>query len=428
MELRATHERAASFDKQDPLAGFRQRFYLPQPDLIYMDGNSLGRLPLATIDRVDEVVRAEWGQNLVRSWGDGWFEAPHRVGEKIARLVGAAPGQVVVGDSTSVNLFKLSMAALMLRPDRTKIVSDQPNFPSDQYVLQSCRRLLGDRHQIELLGEGDGIQVDLNAALDAIDENTALVLLSHVHFKSGFMYDAQAITRHCHQVGALVLWDLSHAVGAVPIELDQWEVDFAAGCTYKYLNGGPGAPAFLYVNQRLQSAAMSPIWAWFGQQAPFSFGPDYRPVEGVGRFMAGTPSIISLQAIEPGVDVLLEAGIEAIRQKSIKLTSFFIELFDERLSPLGFELGTPRDPARTRLARQFAPPRRLPDQPGLDRRHAGHSRFSRARPHPFWPGSDLHFLRGDLGSRRAHSPGGGGRTLQKIHRCPWNGHVSTKNR
>jgi kynureninase len=336
---------ARELDRQDPLAGFRTQFQISDPELIYLDGNSLGRLPNATIERMQQVVGREWGQKLIRSWSESWFDAPRRVGEKIARLVGAGPDQVIVSDSTSINLFKLSMSALSLRPERTKIISDAPNFPSDLYILQSCRRLLGERHTLQLLSSRDGIHMDLAAVLPAIDEDTALVSLSHVHFKSGYLYDAQAIGARCRQVGALVLWDLSHSAGAVPVDLDCWDADFAAGCTYKYLNGGPGAPAFLYVNRRLQAETLSPIWGWFGRQAQFTFDLEYVPNAGVQRFLVGTPPILSLSAVESGVDLMLEAGIERLREKSIALTEFLIRLYDARLAPLGFSLGSPREPA-----------------------------------------------------------------------------------
>jgi len=333
-------------DAQDELAYFRQQFVFAEPALIYLDGNSLGRLPRRTVERMRQVLNVEWGRDLVRGWNSGWYEAPARVGEKIARLVGAGPGQVVVSDATSVNLFKLVMAALALRPGRTRIVSDVLNFPSDLYVLQGCVRLLGDRHRLHLVPSADGITVDQQTLLEAIDESTALVTLSHVVFKSGFLYDAAAVTERAHQVGALVLWDLSHAVGAVPIELDRWGVDLAVGCSYKYLNGGPGAPAFLYVRRDLQAEALSPIWGWFGQRSPFAFGLEYTPVDGVGRFLVGTPPILSLLALEPAVDLLLEAGMERLRHKSVRLTSYLVYLADTILAPFGFTLGSPRDPAR----------------------------------------------------------------------------------
>lgn len=337
---------AQHLDQADELASFRDHFVFPDPNLIYMDGNSLGRLPRRVVDRVREVVEAEWGEDLIRAWNKGWYEAPARVGEKIARLVGAGPGQVRVSDSTSVNLFKLVMAALDLRPGRDRVVSDVLNFPSDLYVLQGCLRLRGHSHELHLVPSAEGIAVDRDALFEVIDERTALVTLSHVTFKSGFLHDAAAVTRRAHEVGALVLWDLSHSVGAVPIELDRWGVDMAVGCTYKYLNGGPGSPAFLYVRQDLQDEALSPIWGWFGQRAPFDFELGYEPVEDVGRFLIGTPPIVSLLAMESAVELVLEAGIESIRRKSVQLTSYAVHLVDEVLAPLGFALGSPRDPAR----------------------------------------------------------------------------------
>jgi kynureninase len=337
---------AHELDAADELAPFRHEFVLAEPDLIYVDGNSLGRLPHRTVGRLASLVEEEWGRDLIRSWGKGWFDAPQRLGDRIGQIIGAAPGQVVVSDSTSVNLFKLVMAALALRPGRDRIVSDVLNFPSDLYVVQGCVDLMGNRHRLELVPSADGIHVDAEALYDAIDERTALVTLSHVVFKSGFLYDAAAITERAHGAGALVLWDLSHSAGVVPVELDRWGVDLAVGCTYKYLNGGPGAPAYLYVDHNLQTEARSPIWAWFGQQAPFEFDLNYQPQEGVARFLAGTPPVLSLLALEPALDLVLEAGIHRLRQKSERLTAYLVDLADAVLSPLGFSLGSPRDPAR----------------------------------------------------------------------------------
>jgi kynureninase len=333
---------ARQLDAADELATYRDAFVVADPDLIYLDGNSLGRLPRRTVDVMQKVIGEAWGGDLIRGWNDGWYEAPARVGEKIAQLVGAGPGQVVVSDSTSVNLYKLTMAALAMRPGRERIVSDDLNFPSDVYILQGSVRLLGDRH-LHLVSSADGVVMDQQALFEAIDERTALVTLSHVTFKSGFLYDAEAVTKRAHEAGALVLWDLSHSVGAVPIALDRWGADLAVGCTYKYLNGGPGAPAFLYVRRDLQEKALSPIWGWFGQRAPFDFDLGYEPTDGVGRFLVGTPPMLSLLAIEPAVDLLLEAGIERIRRKSIQLTSYMITLVEAMLAPLGFTLGSPRD-------------------------------------------------------------------------------------
>jgi kynureninase len=336
---------AERLDSLDPLAHFRAEFVFSEPDdLIYLDGNSLGRLPRRTVERLQAVISGEWGQRLIRSWGEGWMDAPRRIGDKIARLVGASPGEVLVGDSTSVNLYKLVMAALQLREGRARIISDRLNFPSDLYILQGCIHMLGNGHTLHLVGGED--EADTQAVLNAIDEDTALVTLSHVVFKSGGIYDAAAITRRAHEMGALVLWDLSHAAGAVPVALNEWGADFAVGCTYKYLNGGPGAPAFLYARADLQAQALSPIWGWFGQREPFAFGLDYQPAEGIARFQAGTPAVLSLLAVEPGVDLLLEAGMEAVREKSMRQTSYLIDLFDHSLTPLGFILGTPRDPER----------------------------------------------------------------------------------
>ena len=340
---------ARSLDAKDELAPYRQAFVLAGDgpdggaDLIYLDGNSLGRLTHRAAERVRTAVEIEWGRALIQSWNKNWYEAPARVGEKIAPLVGAEPGQVVVSDSTTANLFKLVMAALAMRPARERIISDQFNFPSDLYVLQGCIHLLGNRHHLHLLPSSDGITVDQEDLLSAIDERTALVTLSHVAFKSGYLYDAAAITERAHQVGALVLWDLSHSVGAVPVALDGWGVDLAVGCTYKYLNGGPGAPAFLYVRRDLQAQALSPIWGWFGQRSPFAFDLGYEPVGGVKRFLVGSPPILSLLAMEAALDPILEAGVGRIRRKSVQLTSYLVYLVNTVLAPLGFTLGSPRD-------------------------------------------------------------------------------------
>jgi kynureninase len=337
---------ARQLDEADRLAVLRPSFVIAEPSLIYLDGNSLGRLPRATVACVQIALEQEWGRDLIRGWNARWYEAPMRIGEKIARLIGATEGQVVVSDSTSVNLFKLVMAALAMRPGRSRVVSDALNFPSDLYILQGCLRLLGDRHQLVLIPSQDGIEPDLQALNDAINEETALVTLSHVAFRSGYLYDAEAVTARAHTAGALVLWDLSHSVGAVPVDLDRWGVDLAVGCTYKYLNGGPGAPAFLYVRRDLQQEALSPIWGWFGRKSPFAFDLAYEPAEGMRRFLVGTPPVLSLLALEPALNLLSEAGMDRVREKSMRLTSYLIYLLDTVLAPLGFTLGSPRDPAR----------------------------------------------------------------------------------
>ena len=336
---------AQQLDTHDELASYRAAF-VHDGDLIYMDGNSLGRLPHATVDRMGLAVEQEWGRDLIRGWHHGWYDAPQRIGDKIAGLLGAGPGHVLTCDSTSTNLFKLTLAALALRPERRRIVSDTLNFPSDLYIIQGCIDLLGRRHELVLAPSIDGMCVEPAALADMIDEQTALVTLSHVAFKSGFLYDMAAVTTRAHEVGALVLWDLSHSAGVVPIALDACGADFAVGCCYKYLNGGPGAPAYLYVRRDLQEQARSPIWGWFGQRAPFAFGLEYQPAAGIDRFLAGTPPMLSLLAIEPALDMLLEAGVERMRAKSIRLTEYAIDLYDALLAPAGYTLGTPREPDR----------------------------------------------------------------------------------
>ena len=348
---------AKQLDQQDPLASYRDQFVSNDPDLIYLDGNSLGRMPKSVVERMKKVVEEEWGTDLIRGWNKGWWEAPTRIGEKLARLLGAAEGQVVVGDQTSINLFKLATAALTLRPDRKRIITDTFNFPSDLYILQGIIHLLapspfqgegrGGGYNILRIGpQDDDITPDLTALENAIDEDTALVTLSHVTFKSGYLYDMARITELAHRKGALVLWDLSHSAGALPIELDKRDVDFAIGCTYKYLNGGPGAPAFLYVNKALQNDALSPIWGWWGQQDPFEFDLNYRPAPGVQRFLVGTAPILSMLAMEEALTPLLDAGIAALRAKSMLMTDYASFLTDGMLAPLGFSLGSPRDSAR----------------------------------------------------------------------------------
>ncbi len=340
----AGREDAERFDQEDPLAPFREQFVVADPDLIYLDGNSLGRMPKRVVERMRNVVEHEWGERLIRAWNEGWWEAPGRVGEKIAPLLGAAPGQVTVSDQTSVDLFKLAVAALKLRRDRRRIITDTLNFPSDLYVLQGVVDTLGAGHEIIRVGPRDfDITPDLEALEAAIQENTALVTLSHVIFKSGYVYDMRQITELVHQRGALVVWDLSHSAGVLPIELDACNVDFAVGCTYKYLNGGPGSPAFLYVNKSLQEQAMSPIRGWWGERQPFAFGLDYRPGAGVTRFMAGTAPMLSLLALEEALTPVVEAGIARLREKSIGLTEYAIGLYDALLAPLGFSLGSPRE-------------------------------------------------------------------------------------
>ena len=336
---------ANHLDKEDPLADYREQFVIDDPDMIYMDGNSLGRLPKAAAEMINAVTTQEWGCKLISSWNQGWWESPTRIGEKVAKLIGAGPGQVIVCDSVSINLFKLTIAVLARQPDRTKIISDTLNFPSDLYVLQGCVNLLGNKHKIIRIGSKDGeITPDLDALYAAIDRDTALVTLSHVAFKSGYLYDMAAITEKAHRVGALVIWDLCHSAGALPIELDNCNVDFALGCTYKYLNGGPGAPAFLYANHKMQKESKSPIWGWWGENTPFSFDLDYTPAPGMKKFLTGSQAILSMLSLEAALEPHLQAGVQPLRDKSIRMSEYFIQLSDRILSPLGFELGSPRNP------------------------------------------------------------------------------------
>ncbi|HKZ85931.1 MAG TPA: kynureninase [Anaerolineae bacterium] len=337
---------AHELDRRDELARFRDEFVIDDPDLIYLDGNSLGRLPKRSAARIRDVVEREWGGRLIRGWGEGWFTAPQRIGSKVAQLVGAKPDEVIVSDSTTINFFKLVMAALRARPGRVKIVTDVLNFPSDVYVLQSALNLAGPGYRLEIVRSGDGISVSNDALAEAIDDRTALVTLSHTLFKSGYVYDMPLITEMAHRAGALMLWDLSHSVGAMPIRLDEAGVDLAVGCTYKYINGGPGAPAFLYVRRDLQESLLNPIWGWFGQKGQFDLKLDYEPNAGVARFLVGTPAMLSLAAIEPGIDLLLEAGLDRLRAKSVRQTEYLIELWEALLQPLGFSLNSPRDPNR----------------------------------------------------------------------------------
>ncbi len=343
-EWPATLADARALDAADPLSAFRERFVVADAELIYLDGNSLGRLPRATAGRLATVVEEEWGERLVRGWGEGWFEAPQRIGGKLAGLLGAAADEVVLADSTSVNLFKLALAALLVRPDRRVIVTDDLNFPSDLYILESAARLAGAA--VRVVSATDGIHGPVEALTAALDGDTALLALSHTVFKSGYTYDMAALTAAAHRAGALALWDLSHSAGSVVIDLNGAAADLAVGCTYKYLNGGPGAPAFLYVRRDRQDTLANPISGWIGRRDPFDFALDYAPAPGIGRFLTGTPPILSLSAVEPGVDLLLEAGMERLRERSVRLSEYLIARWQERLAPLGFRLNSPRDPAR----------------------------------------------------------------------------------
>jgi kynureninase len=324
-------------DRDDPLAPMRERFFLPR-GIIYLDGNSLGALPRATRGRLNEVIQQEWGERLILSWNEsGWIEAPQRVGDKIARLIGALPSEVIVADSTSVNLFKTLAAALALRPDRRVILSTPDNFPTDLYMAQGLIRQLGEGHELRLVAS-DELE-------ERLTDEVAALMVTHVNYQSGLILDMPGLTRKAHEQGALALWDLAHSAGALPVDLSAAGVDLAVGCGYKYLNGGPGAPAFLYVARRLQASFSQPLSGWMGHARPFAFVPDYAPAEGIARYLCGTPAMLSLSALECGVDLLLEADMSRIREKSLALTSLFIELVESRLRRFGLELATPRGAA-----------------------------------------------------------------------------------
>jgi kynureninase len=339
-------EFARKLDENDSLSDFRNQFYIDNDKTIYLDGNSLGRLPLKTKTLIEEAVELQWGTDLIESWNKNWYTKPEILGNKIAQIIGASDGEVIVSDSTSVNLYKLAKAALKLQGEKTRIVSDVFNFPTDLYILQGIIGDFGNKHELILADSKDKITIDIEDLKGKIDENTALVVLSMVAFKSAFLYHAYEITAWAHQKGALVLWDLSHAAGAVPVELNKIQADLAVGCTYKYLNGGPGSPAFLYVRKDLQEKLTSPIQGWFGEENPFKFGLDYRPASGIRKFLTGTPPVLNLLAIEPGLDLLIEAGIKNLDEKSKELSEYFIFLTSEFLFEFGFEIGSPIDPAQ----------------------------------------------------------------------------------
>ena len=352
---------AQALDAADPLAALREQFELP-PDLVYLDGNSLGALPRATAQRMHEVVAREWGEGLIRSWNAsedaaGWIGLPQRIAAKLAPLIGAAAEDVMVGDSTSVNLYKALAAALAIArsdaPQRRVIVTERGNFPTDRYIADSLAR----QHGCELRSvEADGIAA-------ALDEHIAVLLLTHVDYRSGRLHDMAALSTAAHRAGALAVWDLAHSAGAVPLELMQADADFAVGCGYKYLNGGPGAPAFLWAHPR-HSARMDrdglrqPLAGWFGHAAPFDFDPVYRPAAGIARFACGTPAVLSMAALECGLDIFEAArslgGMAALRVKSMALTSLFIDRVEARCQGLGLSLASPVDPQQRGSQASFA--------------------------------------------------------------------------
>lgn len=325
------------WDANDPLASFRDDFDLPE-GLIYLNGNSLGALPKAAKDRARQVVEQEWGQGLIRSWNSAdWVNQPQRLGQKIAPLIGAKAGEVIVADSTSVNLFKVVAAALALqRPTgRREIITEPGNFPTDRYILQGLSQSLA----------GDPVLTTLPAAEipDQITDKTAVVVLTHVHYKSGQIHDMKAITRKAQEQGALVVWDLSHSTGAVPVDLNGAHADFAVGCGYKYLNGGPGASAFIFVAERFHGKVEQPLSGWFGHRAPFAMLDDYEAVGDIRQMLTGTPSVVANSLLEVGLDVYGRVDMHQVREKSVRLTDTFIRLVEQRCADYGFTLASPKD-------------------------------------------------------------------------------------
>ncbi|WP_036324336.1 kynureninase [Microbispora sp. ATCC PTA-5024] len=334
MTVAITRAECQALDARDPLRDVRDEFALP-PGIVYLLGNSLGALPRRTPERVARTVETEWGVHMGASWNTaGWWDLPESTGDRIAPLIGAGPGQVLAGDSTSVNIFKAVTGALPLRPGRRVVVSDLDNFPTDRYVVQGAVAALGS-YEIRDIGSDAALE-------DALGDDVALVLLSQVDYRTGALRDMAAVTRQVHEAGAIMIWDLCHSAGAVPVEVG--EADLAVGCTYKYLNGGPGAPAYIYVAPRHQEAVRNVISGWHGHAAPFAFEPDYRPAPGVRRFATGSPPVLSYAALNASLDIWERVDLREARAKSQAMTSLFIELVDDAGTDL--VLATPRDPER----------------------------------------------------------------------------------
>ena len=337
-----TRESCVAADRQDPLAPLKARFDLP-PGVLYMDGNSLGVMPRAAAARAAEVITQEWGTGLIRSWNTaGWFELPSRLGDKLAGLLGAKEGELVITDTTSLNIFKALAASLRIQqkrqPGRRVILSERDNFPTDLYMIQGMIDLLQQGYEMRLIDD------DLPLAR-ALDEDVAVVLLSHVNYRSGQMHDMAAVTRQAHERGALVIWDLAHAAGAVPVDLNGADADYAVGCTYKYLNGGPGSPAFIWVAPRHIPDFWQPLSGWWGHQRPFDMTVAYEPAGGIRRYLCGTQPIVSLAMVECGLDVARDADMAEVRRKSLALGDLFIALVEERCAGHPLTQVTPRDHA-----------------------------------------------------------------------------------
>lgn len=342
--MTTTLQDCRALDAQDPLRTLRDQFSLPE-GVIYLDGNSLGVLPKTAAARVQEAVVQEWGQGLIRSWNSaGWFSLPQRLGDKIAQLIGAKPGEVVATDSTSINLYKVLSAALHIAaqdaPQRKVIVSERSNFPTDLYIAEALCKERGCRLQL----------VEPEEIAAALTANVAVLMLTHVNYRTGAMHDMKAVTSAAHAAGVLTVWDLAHSAGAVPVDLNGAKADFSIGCGYKYLNGGPGAPAFVWVNPQHADRFWQPLAGWWGHAAPFEFTPDYRPAAGISRYLCGTQPILSMTALECGLDGFLAAeplgGMQVLRRKSLALTDLFIQLVEERCADQGLGLATPREHAQ----------------------------------------------------------------------------------
>ncbi len=339
---------ASVLDQADPLRAHRDAFVGAESSLVYFDGNSLGRPLRASVERLAAFARDEWGGRLIRGWDESWMQLPFDIGDAVGRAaIGAAAGQTVIGDSTTVLLYKLVRAAfdaaVAADPARVEIVVDRDNFPTDRYLVEGIAAERGGRVRwIDVDLDGG---VSASALREAVGPETAVVLLSHVAYRSGYLTDAASLTRIAHDAGALIVWDLCHSAGSVPVEADAWGFDLAVGCTYKYLNGGPGSPAFAYVASRLQDRLAQPIQGWMGTADVFAMGPSYRPADGMRRFLSGTPPIVGMLAMQDTLDLLEEVGIEAVRAKSVALTEFAVRVADELLAPLGVTVASPRDPA-----------------------------------------------------------------------------------
>jgi kynureninase len=340
---------AAALDAADPLRRFRDDFVGAETSLIYFDGNSLGRPPKASIERLSTFVQSEWGGRLIRGWDESWMQLPFAIGDTIGRTaIGATEGQTVIGDSTTVLLYKLIRAAFDAQqaadPARVEIVVDRDNFPTDRYLVDGIARERGGRVRWVDVDVTAGVTADALRA--AVGPETAVVVLSHVAYRSGYLADAADLTRIAHDAGALILWDLCHSAGSVPVEADAWGFDLAVGCTYKYLNGGPGSPAFAYVARRHHDLLAQPIQGWMGTADVFAMGPDYRPADGMRRFISGTPPILGMLAMQDTLQMISDAGIHAIRTKSVALTEFAVRIADAVLAPDGVTVASPRDPAQ----------------------------------------------------------------------------------